>query len=121
RSRLVPRMHEPSRAQRGRSQRRSGTAGAGQHPDQPHLLRFPSAINQRCLPATSRSDIMNDLAKAFTASDVQAGDTKAPARPLRMGRLLLQTGKVTTSQINAIIALQAKEDLRFGEAAVKLG
>jgi chain length determinant protein tyrosine kinase EpsG len=38
-----------------------------------------------------------------------------------MGALLLQTGKVSNSQLSAIVSLQAKEGLRFGEAAIKLG
>lgn len=62
---------------------------------------------------------MNELAQPFTSLDPLAGEASELAT--RMGRLLLQTGKVTTSQLNAIMKLQSQEGLHFEEAAAKLG
>ncbi|ACE84245.1 chain-length determining protein [Cellvibrio japonicus] len=72
---------------------------------------------------------MNDLAQAYLPNDEPrsllidplAKEPKASALATRMGRLLLQSGKIDSSQLNAIMQLQTTEGLRFGEAALKLG
>ena len=38
-----------------------------------------------------------------------------------IGNLLLQAGKIRVSDVQSILSLQNNEELRFGEAAVKLG
>lgn len=38
-----------------------------------------------------------------------------------IGKLLLETGKLTVKQAESVLALQKEEGIRFGEAAIKLG
>lgn len=64
---------------------------------------------------------MNDLAQAYPSGDPLANEPKASTMATRMGRLLVQSGKLSSAQLNAIINLQTQEGLRFGEAAIKLG
>lgn len=44
-----------------------------------------------------------------------------PARVSKIGRLLLQLGKITTEDTEKILRLQQEEGLLFGDAAMKLG
>jgi protein-tyrosine kinase len=63
---------------------------------------------------------MTDLAQIYP-TDAPTNDIKTSALATRIGRLLLQTGKIDNAQLNAIINLQSRESLRFGDAAIKLG
>lgn len=38
-----------------------------------------------------------------------------------IGNLLVESGRITKEQANKVLALQKKENIRFGEAAIKLG
>ncbi|MGB3608800.1 MAG: chain-length determining protein [Cellvibrio sp.] len=58
---------------------------------------------------------MNNLAHA-TADDVQV-----PSARVKMGHMLVDTGKITAADLKAIIALQNERGIRFGEAALLLG
>lgn len=44
-----------------------------------------------------------------------------PARVNKIGRLLVQLGKINTEDVDKIVELQVKESLLFGDAALKLG
>lgn len=63
---------------------------------------------------------MTDIAQIYP-SDPATAEPKAATLATRMGRLLLQTGKIDNNQLNAIINYQANENLRFGDAAIKMG
>jgi protein-tyrosine kinase len=45
----------------------------------------------------------------------------ADASGLRMGRILLDAGKISVADAERVLQLQREEGLRFGEAAIKLG
>lgn len=62
---------------------------------------------------------MNDLAHIYSTDAPLEPKTSALAT--RMGKLLLQTGKIDNAQLAAVISLQSREGLRFGDAAIKLG
>ena len=63
---------------------------------------------------------MSDLAQIYP-TDSPVAESKTSTLATRMGKLLLQTGKIDNAQLNAIINLQSRESLRFGDAAIKLG
>ena len=43
------------------------------------------------------------------------------ARTGKIGRMLIQQGKISTEDTEKIVRIQEKEGLQFGDAAVKLG
>jgi protein-tyrosine kinase len=58
--------------------------------------------------------------ESFT-KDPLINEPKATTLATRMGRLLLQSGKINNNQLSAIINLQSRDGMRFGDAAIKLG
>lgn len=58
---------------------------------------------------------MNNLAQ------VTMGKDPAPTGNMKIGRMLVNSGKITTADLKPILETQNKRGLRFGEAALKLG
>ena len=58
---------------------------------------------------------MNDLAK------VLQDETTGQKPPSKMGRMLLDSGKISAADFKSILETQVARDLRFGDAALELG
>jgi len=56
-----------------------------------------------------------------TLAQIAIDDNESPGPTQRMGRILLNSGKIKPTDIKTIVELQNKRGMRFGEAARKLG
>ncbi len=59
-----------------------------------------------------QKNIINPSNGAISANSARTG---------KIGRMLIQQGKISTEDTEKIIRTQEKEGLQFGDAAVKLG
>src|ERR1700722_11474810 len=65
-----------------------------------------------------RESVMGEV---LSEDVLQGAETRAPQIEQKLGKLLLDAGKLNAHDAERVLRLQKSEGLRFGDAAIKLG